>query len=129
MASRMLSAGLVWYSLYVMTGCVSAQPPPDDLLSRVPVIEIGQPEPQDKPFVLLIRAGKTIPLTLAVKSPLFLQSAQATAVVHFTRSLYIYKDWSSFDGLNWTQRAFTGSASFGLAPKGGVIDIQVNRSE
>jgi hypothetical protein len=114
--------------IVLFTGCASIQEPPDDLLKRVPVIEIGQPEPADKHYVLLIRAGKPVPIHLTVKGPLFVNPGQATTQVQLTQSLYIYKDWSSLDGRNWTHQSFEGRSSLGLASKGGIIDIHVSRS-
>ena len=113
----------------LLTGCVSVQGPPDDLLKRVPVVEIGQPEPADKHYVLFIRAGKPVPIHLTVKGPLFVQPGQATAQVQLSQSLYIYKEWSSLDGINWTHQGFEGAVSLGLAPKGGIVDIHVSRTQ
>lgn len=112
----------------VVAGCAAMQGPPEDLLKRVPVIEVGQPEPADKHYVLLIRAGKPLPVQFTMKGPLLLQSAQGAAQVQFAQSVYIYKEWSSLDGINWTHQAFEGAVSFGLAPKGGIVDIQVSRA-
>jgi len=112
----------------LLTGCAGMQSPPDDLLKRVPVVEIGQPEPVDKHYVLFIRAGKPVPIHLTVKGPLFVQPGQATTQVQLSQSLYIYKEWSSLDGLNWTRQSFEGAVSLGLAPKGGIVDIHVSRA-
>lgn len=115
-------------SMLLLSGCATMQGPPDDLLKRVPVVEIGQPEPADKQYILFIRAGKPVPIHLTVKGPLFVQPGQTTAQVQLSQSLYIYKEWSSLDGINWTHQGFEGAASFGLAPKGGIVDIHVSRS-
>lgn len=114
---------VMWFS-----GCATVSGPPENLLERVPVVEIGQPEPADKQYVLFIRAGKPLPVHLTVKGPLFVQPAQANAQVQLSQSLYIYKDWSSLDGINWTRQGFEGAASIGLAPKGGIVDIHVSRT-
>lgn len=118
-----------WLTLctLLLAGCAGMQGPPDDLLKRIPVVEIGQPEPADKQYVLLVRAGKTVPVHLTVKGPLFVQPGQATAHVQLSQSLYIYKEWSSLDGINWTRQGFDGAVSLGLAPKGGIVDIHVSR--
>lgn len=113
--------------MMLLTGCAAMYGPSDDLLKRVPVVEIGQPEPADKHYVLLIRAGKPVPVHLTVQGPLFVQPGQATAQVQLSQSLYIYKEWSSLDGINWTHQGFEGAVSFGLAPKGGIVDIHVSR--
>lgn len=113
--------------MMLLTGCAAMHSPPDDLLKRVPVVEIGQPEPADKHYVLFIRAGKPVPVHLTVKGPLFLQPGLATAQIQLSQSLYIYKEWSSLDGINWTHQGFEGDVSLGLAPKGGIVDIHVSR--
>jgi hypothetical protein len=115
-------------SVLLLGGCATMQGPPDDLLKRVPVVEVGQAEPADKHYILFIRAGKPVPIHLTVKGPLFAQPGQATTQVQLSQSLYIYKEWSSLDGINWTHQGFEGTVSFGLAPKGGIVDINVSRT-
>lgn len=115
----------VWW----LSGCATMAGPPDDLLQRVPVVEIGQPEPVDKHYVLLVRAGKPVPVHLTIKGPLFVHPGQATAQIQLIRNLYIYKEWSSLDGTNWTRQGFEGAASIGLAPNGGILDIRINRPD
>jgi hypothetical protein len=111
-----------------MTGCASWGGPPEDLLTRVPVVEVGKSEPADKHYVLFIPAGKPIPVHFTVTGPLFLKPGAATGQVQLTQSLYIYKEWSSLDGRNWTHQAFEGGVSLGLAPKGGLVDVHVSRT-
>jgi hypothetical protein len=101
--------------------------PPEDLIKHVPLIEIGKPEPADKNYILYIPGGKTIPVQLAVKGPLVVNPGEATTRIQLTQSLYLYKEWSSLDGRNWTHQAFQGRVSIGLAPQGGIIDIVVDR--
>lgn len=124
-----VKGGWVVFCTATLVSCAGMQGPPEDILTRVPVVEIGQPEPPDKHYVLHIRAGTPIPVQMTIKGPLLLQPAQAAAQVQLAHSLYIYREWSSRDGINWTPRAFEGAVSFGLAPKGGIIDIHVSRSE
>jgi hypothetical protein len=38
--------------------------PPEDLITHVPLIETGKPEPADNNYILYIPGGKTIPLQL-----------------------------------------------------------------
>ena len=127
--NRQAKALLVALCVLLLTDCAAMQGPPEDLLKRVPVVEIGQPEPADTHYVLFIRAGKPVPVHLTVKGPLFVQPGQATAQVKLSQSLYIYKEWSSLDGLNWTHQGFEGALSLGLAPKGGIVDIHVSRTQ
>src|SRR5215208_1870933 len=101
----------------MLNGCVGMQEPSEDLLRRVPVIEMGQKEPADQQYVLLIRPGQSIPIKVTMKGPLLLQPSQTTAQIQLAHSLYIYKNWSSIDGINWDRQAFQGAVSLGLAPK------------
>lgn len=120
---------LILLTAVTITGCAAMQAPPEDILTRVPVIEVGQPEPADKHYVLHIRAGQPLPLRFTMKGPLLLQPAQGATQVQFAHSMYLYKGWSSLDGINWTQQGFEGAVSFGLAPKGGIVDIHVGRTD
>lgn len=115
--------------LATCAGCASMQGPPEDVLIRVPVIEVGQTEPADKQYVLHVRAGQPVPLRFTMRGPLLLQPTEGAAQIQFAHSLYIYKEWSSLDGFNWTRRGFEGAVSFGLAPKGGIVDIHVGRTD
>lgn len=121
------SSFIIGLCLIATSGCVSWGGPADDLLKRLPVIEVGKPEPADKNFVLFIPAGKPIPMYLTVKGSLFVKPGEATTQVQLTESLYIYKEWSSLDGRNWSHQAFEGGVSLGLAPKGGLVDVYVKR--
>jgi len=118
---------IMWLSLAACTGCTAMGGPPEDIMKRVPVIEIGKPEPADKNYVLHVPAGKTIPIHVSVKGPLVLQPGETNLQIQLTQGLYIYKDWSSLDGMNWTHQAFAGRVSLGLAPKGGIVDIFIDR--
>jgi hypothetical protein len=122
---KAINLGTIMLAMASLISCASVQGPPEDLLTRLPVVEVGQPEPADKQYVLHIRAGQPMPVRFTMKGPLLLQPTQGTAQMQFAHSLYIYKDWSSLDGLNWTRQGFDGAVSFGLAPKGGLVDIHV----
>ncbi len=125
---RMHTAGII-VGMLLLTGCTGLQGPPDDLMTRVPVVEVGKPEPADKHYVLYVPAGKPVPVHLTVKGPLVVKPAETTAHIQLNHSLYIYKEWSSVDGINWTHQAFDGRVSFGLSAKGGMIDIHVSRAD
>ena len=63
--------------LTLLAGCAAMGGPPEDIMKRVPVIEIGKPEPADKNYVLYVPAGKTIPIQVSVKGPLVLNPGEA----------------------------------------------------
>ncbi len=116
-------------SLSLLGGCASMGEPPEDLLKRVPIVEIGKPEPADKNYILYIPGGKTIPVQMTVKGPLLVNPGEATTRIQLTQSLYLYKEWSSLDGRNWTRQAFQGRVAIGLAPQGGIVEVFVNRPD
>lgn len=127
MAVRITPAATILFVLAFPAGCAMMGGPPEDIMKRVPVVEIGKPEPADKNYVLHVPAGKTIPIHFSVTGPLVLHPGAGSAQIQLTQGLYIYKEWSSIDGMNWTRQAFQGRVSLGLAPKGGIIDIYVDR--
>jgi hypothetical protein len=129
MAVNFMSTFAVGLVVVAMTGCASWAGPPEDLLARVPVVEVGKSEPADKHYVLYIPAGKLIPVHFTLNGPMFLKPGEASGQVQLTQSLYIYKEWSSLDGRNWTHQAFEGGVSLGLAPKGGLVDVHVSRTD
>ena len=116
-------------SFALLVGCSSMGNPPEDLIKHVPLIEIGKPEPADKNYILYVPGGKTITVQLAVKGPLVVNPGEATTRIQLTRSLYLYKEWSSLDGRNWTHQAFQGRVSIGLAPQGGIVEVFVSRPD
>jgi len=127
MTATSASRFVIGLCILAVTGCASWDGPPDGLLQRIPVVEIGKPEPADKQYVLYIPAGKAIPIHFTVKGPLFLKPGEATGQVQLTQSLYIYQEWSSLNGINWSHQAFEGGVSLGLAVKGGLVDVYVKR--
>jgi len=127
--NRQTTALLATLCVMLLTGCAGLQGPPEDLLKRVPVVEIGQPEPADKNYILYIPGGKAIPVQMTVKGPLVVNPGEATTRIQLTRSLYLYKEWSSLDGRNWTHQAFQGRVSIGLAPQGGIVEVFVSRPD
>jgi hypothetical protein len=108
-------------------GCATMQKPPADLASKVPIIEIGQPKPEGDEYILLVRAGKDIPVNMKVDGTFLSKQGTATAIVQARRDVYIYKRWSSLDGKNWERGVFQILISAGLGPEGGKVDVQVNR--
>ena len=123
------TVALIVLGVVICAGCAAMQGPPEDLLMQVPVIEVGQAEPADKQYVLHVRAGQPVLIRFTMRGPLLLQPTEGKAQAQFAHTLYIYKEWSSRDGINWTRHGFEGAVSFGLAPKGGIVDIHVGRTD
>jgi hypothetical protein len=108
-------------------GCASWQTPPADLVSKVPTIEIGQPKPEGSEYVLLVRAGKDVPVTLTVGGTFLSKEGAAEALVKVRQDVYFYKHWSSLDGKNWERGVFQVLISAGLGPEGGKVEVKMNR--
>ena len=121
---------LVWLlALLTAAGCVSFQSPDGDLISRAPIVEIGQPKPQGNEYILLVRAGKEVPVKLSVSGSFLSEEGLAETKVKLRQDLYLYKYWSSFDGNHWerSHRMFDALISAGLEPEGGKVDIKFNK--
>lgn len=118
-------------ALLTATGCASFQTPDEDLINRVPIVEIGQPEPQGSDYILLVRAGKEVPVKLSVSGSFFSEEGLAETKVKLRQDLYLYKYWSSFDGKQWerSHRMFSALISVGLESEGGKVDIKFNQAQ
>jgi hypothetical protein len=118
-------------ALLAAAGCASFQTPDADLISRVPIVEIGQPKPQGSDYILLVRAGKEVPVKLSVSGSFLSEEGLAETKVKLRQDLYLYKYWSSFDGKRWerSHRMFNALISAGLEPEGGKVDIKFNQAQ
>lgn len=116
----------------VAAGCASPQAPSTELLSGLPVVEFGQAVPADKEYILLFRAGKPIPLDVAVKGSLFAKDAEQRLEVTVRKDLYVYKDWVSYDRVTWRngREAIKTDAQMRIPsykhPEPGLIRIQMD---
>ena len=79
-----------------------AHTPPTDRISRLPVIDYGQTTPANGEFVLRYPANQALPLQARVEGNLLNQPAESTLQVSVKRDVYVYKEWISFDGRNWS---------------------------
>ncbi len=88
-------------ALMTLSGCASWQAPSAQTLSGLSVIEFGDKVPTDKEFILHFTAGKPIPTSVAIKGNIFSQEAEDQLNVKLRRDIYVYRDWISFDRVNW----------------------------
>ncbi len=115
-----------------LSGCASWQAPSAQTLSELPVIEFGDKVPTDKEFVLHFIAGKPIPTAVAIKGNIFSQEAEDQLNVKLRRDIYVYRDWISFDRVNWVD----GNKALGVKveiklpgyehPRPGYVHIQMD---
>ncbi|MCI0504546.1 MAG: hypothetical protein L0Z73_00405 [Gammaproteobacteria bacterium] len=110
-----------------LSGCATWQKPSADLATKIPVIEIGQPKPEGNEYILLVRAGKDIPVKLTVDGSFLSKEGATETTVNVRQDVYLYKQWSSFDGKEWERGLFQVLISAGVGPEGGNVDIKVNQ--
>lgn len=95
-----------------------AHTPPTDHISRLPVIDYGQTAPSNGEFVLRYVANKSLPMKARIEGNLLQQPAQTTLEVSVKRDVYVYKEWMSFDGRNWSWGPKTLDQEFKLEVPG-----------
>src|SRR5512145_1333824 len=83
-----------------LSACAGFPPKPDEL-AKVPHIQFGQPLPQGNDYVLHFPAGTPLPVAAVVEGSLFERDDQATMHVTLKRDVYAYRQFVSFDGMNW----------------------------
>ena len=117
--------------LVSLGGCASWQTPSADLTARVPTIEVGQLKPEGNEYVLLVPAGKNIPVKLTVGGSFLSKEGATETTVQLRQDLYLYKHWSSFDGKKWERShgQFEVLISAGMDPEGGKVEIKVNKPQ
>lgn len=103
-----------------------ATQPGADLATRIPVVEIGQPKPADKEYILLVKAGRDYPVQMNVDGSFLAKTGAAETTVSVKRDVYLYKHWTSFDGKTWERGKLDLKVSVGMDPESGKVDIKVN---
>lgn len=83
-----------------LTACAGI-PPSTAEIAKVPQIQFGQPLPEGNNYVLHFPAGTPLPVSTIVDGNLFEHEGQATFHVTLKRDVYTYRQFASFDGLNW----------------------------
>lgn len=82
-----------------MSAC--AQLPTEHELAQFPIINFGEPVPQEKPYILHFAAGKPIPTEVLINGSLIDKIGKETIVVTLNHDIYSYKKWASLDGKHW----------------------------
>jgi hypothetical protein len=88
-------------ALLFATGCASVQPPSAEAVSKLPVVQFGEAVPAGKDYILFFPADKPIPTNVAIKGSIFATEAQQRLDVTLRRGIYAYRNWISYDRVNW----------------------------
>ncbi len=84
----------------VLTAC-AGMPPSTAELAKVPQIQFGQPLPAGNNYVLHFPAGTPLPVSTVVDGNLFVHEGQSMLHVTLKHDVYVYRQFASFDGINW----------------------------
>lgn len=83
----------------IITGCASTPKPAE--LDNLEKIRFGEQIPQDQDYILVFAAGQEIPLITLVDGDLIEKGVEQRSTVTLKKSIFAYKEWASFDGINW----------------------------
>ncbi|HYH23647.1 MAG TPA: hypothetical protein VD995_33945 [Azospirillum sp.] len=82
-------------------GACAGFPPSAEEMAKVPVVRYGTRAPTNGDYVLLYPAGAPLPVVASVGGTLLERPAQATLEVAVKRDVFVYRNWTSFDGKTW----------------------------
>ena len=114
----------------LLAGCSMTPSMPD--FERLPVVNFGEPVPQNQEYILHFSANEPITTNIKIEGNLLQNPANETLAVKLTKDIYAYKEWVSFDKTNWsiardvmeirTLIKIPGTRH----PEPGIIQIKVN---
>jgi hypothetical protein len=107
-------------------GCASTSTPDVSPINSLPVLEPGQETQNDEENVLLLRSGVDVPVTITLSGSLLSKESTTHTSIQLKRDLYLYKQWSSFDGKTWEEKNFNLLIGTGLGLEGGIITITID---
>jgi len=110
----------------VVSACATTQMPDTSAISQLPVIELGQDAPSNKEYVLLLRAGQNVPVTVSMKGSLLAGEKSANMDVEMLKDVYLYKQWSSLDGKTWNKKNINFLVGTGLDTQGAKVSITID---
>ena len=84
-----------------VSGCASVADPETADFNQLPVIEFGQPVPEDGNFILHFPAGVAIATPVIFKGDLFEEAVCEVVSVKPVRDIYVHKEWVSYDRQQW----------------------------
>jgi hypothetical protein len=111
-----------------VTGCAAWRAPDADLATRLPIIEIGQPKPDTKEYILRVPARKPIPVIVTFDGSFLTEEGAAETAIQVRQDVYLYKQWASFDGKIWqrSHSIFDTRLGVGLDTEGGKVEIKLD---
>ncbi len=83
------------------SGCASVSGPKTSEIGKLPVVEFGQPVPEDGNYILHFPAGVAIDTPVTFKGNLFEREAREVMSVKPLRDIYVHKEWMSYDKQKW----------------------------
>ena len=93
-------SALLVASALLLAGCASMQPSAEEL-SKLPVVQFGEPVPAGGDYVLFFPANKPIPTNVSIKGSIFAREAEQRMDVTLRKGIYVYKNWVSYDRVTW----------------------------
>jgi hypothetical protein len=84
----------------LLAGCASVQPSAE-ALSKLPVVQFGEPVPSGKDYVLFFPADKPIATNVSIKGSIFAREAEQRLDVTLRKGIYVYQNWISYDRVTW----------------------------
>ena len=96
----MRTLALLGVCALLLAGCASVQPSAEEL-SRLPVVQFGQPVPAGSDYILFFPADKPIPTNVSIKGSIFARGAEQRLDVTLRQGIYTYKNWISYDRVTW----------------------------
>jgi hypothetical protein len=120
----------LWLSIIsaatIVSACATTKTPDAAAISQLPVVELGQEAPEGKEYVLLLRSGQSVPMTVTVKGSMLAGEKTANMDVELLKDVYLYKQWSSLDGKTWNKKNISFLVGTGLDTKGGKVNITID---
>lgn len=105
-------------------GCAVLRPAPIDSISKLSIVRVGDPAPQNTEYAVFYSEGSAFPVTLKTSGSLFASEKQVESRAILAEDLYLYKYWASHDGKTWKNSHELLSVEF----SGGfdITGLQVN---
>ena len=92
---------LIVLTLSTILGCAALRPAPVESISKLPIVRVGDPPPQNTEYVVFYPAGFAFPVKLKTSGSLFVSEKQVELQATLEKDLYLYKYWASYDGKKW----------------------------
>lgn len=111
-------------------GCAPMTPVPADKIQTLPVVKMGEAPPSGTEYVLYIPANSPIPIKIATQGTLLKNEQSVVGTTSFTRDLYIYKYWSSYDRKTWenSHRLLNVNFAGGMDASGLNVNVTLDQS-